>query len=272
MGRRKAPDPTVRIPLQPAAAEIRFAGRLGTMPWVRHGQRRRRMEGRGFRRIFARTQPVAAGPPTPAQNAFEDHHGSTVRSPLDGAWHEGNRSDGPDVQCHCGRRDPCHARPRCHRAPTRPPQRPLLAPTGGWSRPVESRRVAAPLQGVAKFGLGADLYIRPVMWAESLPRARPGFDPGAVSVYEAPSRRRASPPGSEQARRPRPRPCATLAESRLPYPRRALALMEARRPGYEHAVMCDILGKVGENWRPLTSGSPGRGVHPGAERPPSSTA
>lgn len=173
---------------------------------------------------------------------------------FDGAWHEGNPKligpmshamwmastvfDGaramqgrtPDLDRHCAR---------------------LLvsAERMGLEPPVDVQAVlAAALEGVAKFAPDADLYIRPMMWAESgFVAPDPDSTQWAVSVYEAPM---PEPKGFSARlstkRRASPETMPTLAKAACLYPQAALALMEARKTGYDNAVMCDMLGNVAE--------------------------
>lgn len=173
---------------------------------------------------------------------------------FDGAWHEGNPKligpmshamwmastvfDGaramqgrtPDLDRHCAR---------------------LLtsAERMGLEPPVDAEAVlAASLEGVAKFAPDADLYIRPMMWAETgFVAPDPESTQWAVSVYEAPM---PAPTGFSarlsSKRRASPETMPTLAKAACLYPQAALALMDARKAGYDNAVMCDMLGNVAE--------------------------
>jgi branched-chain amino acid aminotransferase len=173
---------------------------------------------------------------------------------FDGAWHEGNPGllgpmshgmwmasvvfDGaramqgrtPDLDRHCQR--VCDS-----------------AEIMGLVPPVDAATLeAAAREGAAKFATDADLYIRPMMWAES------GFvapDPEStrwcVTVHESPM---PEPTGFSAMlstkRRASPESMPTLAKASCLYPQAALALAGARKAGYDNAVMCDMLGNVAE--------------------------
>lgn len=103
-------------------------------------------------------------------------------------------------------------------------------------------------EGIAKFPKEAELYIRPMFFAES------GFvapDPDStrfvLSVYESPL------PGFggfsaclSTHRRPSSETAPTNAKAACLYPQSGLALQEARARGFDNAVMLDALGNVSE--------------------------
>lgn len=102
--------------------------------------------------------------------------------------------------------------------------------------------------GIRLFRSGADLYIRPMYWAEE------GFvdnDPETtrfcLCVYEAPL---PEPKGFSLTlspfRRPGPEFALTDAKAACHYPNSGRALREARSRGFDNAVMLDALGHVSE--------------------------
>ena len=103
-------------------------------------------------------------------------------------------------------------------------------------------------QGIARFAADAELYIRPMFWAES------GFvapDPAttrfALSVYESPLPK---PTGSAAAistrRRPTPETAPTEAKAACLYPQSGMALREAIGRGFQNAIVLDQMGNVAE--------------------------
>lgn len=104
------------------------------------------------------------------------------------------------------------------------------------------------LDGIHRFPPDAELYIRPMFYAES------GFvDPDpettqfTLSVYESPL---PSPRGftacRSTRRRPLPDTAPTDAKASCLYPNSGLAIREARTRGFENAVVLDPLGNVAE--------------------------
>jgi branched-chain amino acid aminotransferase len=103
-------------------------------------------------------------------------------------------------------------------------------------------------EGIAKFPPDAELYIRPLVFAET------GFvapDPAStrfvLSVIEAPM------PAADgfsacisSRRRPSPEMAPTIAKASCLYPNVQLALGEAKARGFDSAVMLDPLGHVAE--------------------------
>lgn len=102
--------------------------------------------------------------------------------------------------------------------------------------------------GVAQFPKGAELYIRPVFYAET------GFvapDPDSTkficSVFVLPM-----PPAAgfsaalSSRRRPSPEMAPTLAKASCLYPNAAQALVEARGRGFDNALLLDPLGNIAE--------------------------
>ncbi len=105
------------------------------------------------------------------------------------------------------------------------------------------------LEGVAKFPKDAELYIRPMMWAEHGQGA--SVDPDStrftMMVHDAPL-----PPATgfschlSRFRRPTPECAPTYTKSSGLYPIAAQALAEASAKGFDNAVMLDMNGNVAE--------------------------
>jgi branched-chain amino acid aminotransferase len=102
--------------------------------------------------------------------------------------------------------------------------------------------------GIAQFPRDAELYIRPMFWAET------GFIAGdpestrfALSVYDEPM-----PPATgftatlSPFRRPSLECAPTDAKAACLYPNSGRAIADARRRGYANAVMLDLMGHVSE--------------------------
>jgi branched-chain amino acid aminotransferase len=105
--------------------------------------------------------------------------------------------------------------------------------------------------GMKRFPAVAELYIRPMVWAERAgPLALPG-DPEstrfALTVYDSPMRK---PDGFSITLSPFRRPTLDSApvdaKAGCLYPNNARAMMEARSRGFDNCVVCDILGNVAE--------------------------
>ncbi|MGE0212469.1 MAG: branched-chain amino acid aminotransferase [Parvibaculaceae bacterium] len=103
-------------------------------------------------------------------------------------------------------------------------------------------------EGIAKFPRDAELYIRPMYWAED------GFvdvDPEttrfSVSVYDEPM---PEPAGfsitCSSFRRPSLEYAPTDAKAACHYPNSARAVREAKERGFQNAIMLDALGHVSE--------------------------
>jgi branched-chain amino acid aminotransferase len=103
-------------------------------------------------------------------------------------------------------------------------------------------------EGVGHFPKGAELYIRPMFWAEE---GFIGGDPDstrfAIAVYDE-----AMPPatgfsaGLSRFRRPSPETAPTDAKAACHYPHSGRAMSEAKQRGFDNAVMLDPLGHVAE--------------------------
>ncbi len=102
--------------------------------------------------------------------------------------------------------------------------------------------------GIGRFDRGAELYIRPMFYAES------GFvDPDpestqfALCVYEVPLPKAVGFNACLSTReRPMPTAAPTDAKAACLYPNAARALREAKLRGFENAIMLDALGHVAE--------------------------
>jgi branched-chain amino acid aminotransferase len=106
--------------------------------------------------------------------------------------------------------------------------------------------------GVKKFSPGAELYIRPMYWAErSAATSAVSPDPDStrfcLCIYEAPL---TPPTGISITRSPFMKPLAVTmpidAKAGCLYPNNARALIEARARGFDNCLMCDMLGNVAE--------------------------
>ncbi len=104
------------------------------------------------------------------------------------------------------------------------------------------------LDGVAKFPSGAELYIRPMFWAqEGWIAPDPESTQFAMLVYESPL-----PPVTgfgaclSTRRRPAPDQAMTDAKASCLYPNAGRALKEAAARGFDNAVVLDPNGNVAE--------------------------
>ncbi|HYB10387.1 MAG TPA: branched-chain amino acid aminotransferase [Alphaproteobacteria bacterium] len=103
-------------------------------------------------------------------------------------------------------------------------------------------------EAVAKFPPDAELYIRPMFWAE-----HGGVEPDPdstrflITVYDSPMPK--DVPFStcfSRFRRPTPETAPTEAKASCLYPNSARALLDARDRGFENAIMLDMNGNVAE--------------------------
>lgn len=119
----------------------------------------------------------------------------------------------------------------------------------GLKPPVSAGEVLElAIDGVLHFRRNAELYIRPMFFAEEgHVEPDPDTTEFALSVYESPL---PAPRGFSACLSTRRRPSAetapTGAKASCLYPQSALALAEARRRGFENAIMLDPLGNVAE--------------------------
>jgi branched-chain amino acid aminotransferase len=177
---------------------------------------------------------------------------------LDGEWFEGNKAilgprthafwlgssvfDGarafegvtPDLERHCERLN------RSARAM--------------WLKPLKTveEMVALSLEGVRKFKPGAELYIRPMYWAETSGAGAVALDPEStrflLTLYETPMPDATK--GVSITRSPYVKPLPNMAviqaKAGCLYPNNSRALLEARARGFDNCVMFDGLGNVAE--------------------------
>ncbi|HEY3812832.1 MAG TPA: branched-chain amino acid aminotransferase [Caulobacteraceae bacterium] len=109
-------------------------------------------------------------------------------------------------------------------------------------------------EGIAKFDRDAELYIRPMYWAElALPGGGVKYDPAstryALCIYEAPMLK----PGAASSsvtlspfRRPSIEYAPVDAKAGCLYPNGARALVEAASRGFDNCLMRDAMGAVAE--------------------------
>lgn len=104
--------------------------------------------------------------------------------------------------------------------------------------------------GIARFGDGAELYIRPMLYADSgmgLLAPDPASTRFVLTVFDAPM-----PTGDgfscclSPYRRPGPETAPTDAKASCHYPNSSRAIIDARERGFMNPVMCDSLGHVAE--------------------------
>ena len=173
------------------------------------------------------------------------------------AWHEGNvpimgpRTHGawlgscvfdgartfegvaPDLDLHCA---------RVNKSATTMLLKPLVS-TGRW--------IELAQEGVARFGKNAELYIRPMYWAESGVGGGVRFDPEStrwcLTIYEAPM---PAPTGTSVTlspfRRPSPESAPTLAKAGCLYPNNSRAMIEAYGRGFDNCLLRDLNGNIAE--------------------------
>lgn len=106
-------------------------------------------------------------------------------------------------------------------------------------------------EGIARFDRDAELYIRPMYWAQTGAGGGVRFDPETtdwcLSIYEAPMPK---PVGSAITLSPYRRPtmeCAPVdAKAGCLYPNNSRAIMEAEDRGFNNCLLRDMLGNVAE--------------------------
>jgi branched-chain amino acid aminotransferase len=106
-------------------------------------------------------------------------------------------------------------------------------------------------EGLQRFDRKAELYIRPMYWAETGAAGGVRHDPDStrwcLCIYEAPL---PEPTGSAITLSPYRRPTAESApvdaKAGCLYPNNARAILEARTRGYDNCLMRDMLGNVAE--------------------------
>ena len=122
-----------------------------------------------------------------------------------------------------------------------------------WLKPVMSVEAMVELarEGMKKFKPGAELYIRPMYWAEeggaSAVAPNPESTRFCLSLYEAPMPK---PAGVSITRSAYAKPLSVTmpidAKAGCLYPNNARALLEAYSRGFDNCLMCDMLGNVAE--------------------------
>jgi branched-chain amino acid aminotransferase len=176
---------------------------------------------------------------------------------FEGKWHEGNAPimgprthaawlgstvfDGarafegvaPDLDRHCA---------RVNRSATNFRLKPVVD-TETW--------MGLAREGIMRFGANAELYIRPMYWAQHGSGGGVLFDPDTTNwclcIYEAPM-----PATSGSAitlspfRRPTMETAPVDAKAACLYPNNSRALIEAAARGFQNCLMLDMLGNVAE--------------------------
>jgi branched-chain amino acid aminotransferase len=118
------------------------------------------------------------------------------------------------------------------------------------TRSVEDM-LALAAEGIARFGANAELYIRPMYWAEAGGASAVMADPAStrfcLCIHEAPMPK---PAGSaitlSPFRRPTPETAPLEAKAGCLYPNNSRALAEARGRGFDNCLLTDMLGNVAE--------------------------
>lgn len=106
-------------------------------------------------------------------------------------------------------------------------------------------------EGLKRFSFGAQLYIRPMYWAEEGTGGGVRFEPSStnwcLTIYEAPM---PAPKGGAITLSPFRRPSADTApvgaKASCHYANGARALIEASRRGFDNCLMRDLLGNIAE--------------------------
>jgi len=139
----------------------------------------------------------------------------------------------PDLDLHCARVNES-AKAMCLKP---------LVPTETW--------VALVREGLKRFDSDAELYIRPMYWAEDAAGGAVRPDPETtrwcLTLYVAPLPK---PTGTAITLSPFRRPTrdSALVEAKAGclYPNNARAMIEARSRGFDNCITCDALGNVAE--------------------------
>ena len=119
----------------------------------------------------------------------------------------------------------------------------------GLEPPVGVRDIVSlAWDGIARFEDGAELYIRPMFYAEDgFVTPKPESTRFVLTLFEAPM---PQPKGFtahlSAIRRPSPESAPTHAKASCLYPQSARALREARGLGFDNAVVLDANGNVSE--------------------------
>ncbi len=139
----------------------------------------------------------------------------------------------PDLELHCARVNES-AKVMCLKP---------VVPTETW--------VALAREGLKRFEHDAELYIRPMYWAEDAAGGAVRPDPETtrwcLTLYVAPLPK---PTGTAITLSPYRRPTrdSALVEAKAGclYPNNARALIEARSRGFDNCLSCDALGNIAE--------------------------
>ena len=119
----------------------------------------------------------------------------------------------------------------------------------GLDPPVGAEKITAlAWDGIARFEAGAELYIRPMFYAEDgFVSPRPESTRFVLTLFQSPL---PEPKGFtahlSALRRPSPESAPTYAKASCLYPQSARALREAREKGFDNAVVLDMNGNVAE--------------------------
>ena len=123
-----------------------------------------------------------------------------------------------------------------------------------WLKPLKSvgEMLELTREGLKKFKPGAQLYIRPMYWAETSGMGAVALDPEStrflLTIYETPLPDPSK--GVSITRSSMVKPLPTMAPIQAKagclYPNNARALLEARGRGFDNCVMFDGLGNVAE--------------------------
>jgi len=139
----------------------------------------------------------------------------------------------PDLELHCA---------RVNDSAKKLFLKPIVA-TDSWVKLAQD--------GIDRFDKDAQLYIRPMYWAERESAWIQSHDPEStrwcLSIYEAPMR---TPKGFSITLSPYRRPTLDTmpvdAKAGCLYPNNSRSLFEAQSRGFDNAVVCDMLGNVAE--------------------------
>ena len=132
-----------------------------------------------------------------------------------------------------------------------------------WLKPIMSDEAIVELarEGVKKFTPGAELYIRPMYWAEQSGASSVPPDPDStrfcLCIYEAPL---PQPTGVSITRSPFAKPLGVTmpieAKAGCLYPNNARALHRGPRARLRQLPACATCSAMSRNWRPPTSSWP----------------
>lgn len=122
-----------------------------------------------------------------------------------------------------------------------------------WLKPTMAAGAIADLarEGVARFAPNAELYIRPMYWAEESGATAVPPNPDStrfcLCIYEAPMPK---PVGSSITLSPFRRPtqeCMPVdAKASCLYPNNGRAVLEAQQRGFNNCLLADMLGNIAE--------------------------